>query len=84
MYPNNIELEKSVLGCLLLGKLDHIIKLQEADFLNEANKLIYKTILYLFDKKVEIDIISVSDAIKKRLENSLDLAKSTLSRQFVR
>jgi replicative DNA helicase len=70
MYPNSIELEKSVLGCLLLGKLDYIIKLSENDFLNEATKHIYNTMRHMYDKKQVIDPISVSDAI--HIDNPLE------------
>lgn len=72
MYPYNTDLEKSVLGCLLLGKLDYIVKLNESDFLNEVNKTVFKAILYMYNKKQDIDIISVSDTLKKRIENSLE------------
>jgi replicative DNA helicase len=72
MYPHNTDIEKSVLGCLLLGKLDYIVKLNESDFLNETNKICFKGIQYMYNKKQEIDIISVSDTLKKRIDNSLD------------
>jgi replicative DNA helicase len=72
MYPHNTDLEKSVLGCLLLGKLDYIVKLNESDFLNDLNKTVFKGILYMYNKKQDIDIISVSDTLKKRINNSLD------------
>jgi replicative DNA helicase len=79
MYPNNVDLEKSVLGCLLLDKIDYVIRLHENDFMNETNKLIYKTIAYLYAKKVDADIISVSNALKKRIENSLDYISSLVN-----
>jgi replicative DNA helicase len=72
MYPHNTDIEKSVLGCLLLGKLDYIVKLNESDFLNDVNKTVFKGILYMYNKKQEIDIISVSDTLKKRIDNSLE------------
>jgi replicative DNA helicase len=72
MYPHNTDIEKSVLGCLMLGKVDYIVKLNESDFLNDTNKTCFKGIQYMYNKKQEIDIISVSDTLKKRIENSLD------------
>jgi replicative DNA helicase len=79
MYPQNTDLEKSVLGCLLLGKLDRIIELQESDFLNDANKLVYKAIVYMAVKKIAVDEISLSDLLKKRMDNSLEYVTSLAS-----
>jgi replicative DNA helicase len=72
MYPQNTDIEKSVLGCLMLGKLDYIAKLDETDFLNDTNKTVFKGIQYMYNKKQEIDVISVSDTLKKRINNSLE------------
>ncbi len=72
MYPNSIELEKSVLGCLMLGKLDKILELDESNFLNDANKLVYKAIRHMYDKKLEVDVVSVSDILKKRMSNAFE------------
>ena len=71
MLPNNPEIEKSVLGCLLMGKQDYVIKLSELDFMSETNRTIYKAIRKLYDKKEAIDIITVSDAIGT--ENALEI-----------
>ena len=71
MLPNNPEIEKSVLGCLLMGKQDYVIKLSELDFVSETNRTIYKAIRKLYDKKEAIDIITVSDAIGT--ENALEI-----------
>lgn len=72
MYPHNTELEKSVLGCLFAGKLDRIIEISENDFHDEANRLVYNAINYLYNKKAAVDEISVADLLKKRLENALE------------
>ncbi|MEN6312762.1 MAG: replicative DNA helicase [Clostridiaceae bacterium] len=69
MLPNNPEIEKSVLGCLLMGKQDYVIKLSELDFMSEVNRLIYKTIRELYDHKAAIDEFTVSDALK--IDNAL-------------
>ena len=71
MLPNNPEIEKSVLGCLLMDKQDYVIKLSELDFMSETNRTIYKAIRKLYDKKEAIDIITVSDAIGT--ENALEI-----------
>lgn len=72
MYPNNVELEKSVLGCLLCDKLDRIIEITENDFHNETNRLIYKTIAHMYDKHFPVDEISVSDILKQQIEGILE------------
>jgi replicative DNA helicase len=76
MYPNNIDLEKSVLGCLLSEKLDHIIELCENDFYNESNRLIFKAIVYMYEKELPVDEVTVSDKLKKRIDNILEYITS--------
>ena len=71
MLPNNLEIEKSVLGCLLMDKQDYVIKLSELDFVSEVNRLIYKTIRQLYDRKQPIDEITVSDALN--IDNALEM-----------
>ena len=71
MLPNNPEIEKSVLGCLLMDKQDYVIKLSELDFVSEVNRLIYKTIRQLYDRKQPIDEITVSDALN--IDNALEI-----------
>mgnify|MGYP001347461862 CR=1 FL=1 len=71
MLPNNQDVEKSVLGCLLMGKQDYVIKLSELDFMGEANRAIYKAIRKLYDSKAAIDIITVSDAMGT--DNALEI-----------
>jgi replicative DNA helicase len=79
MYPNNADIEKSVLGCMLCGKLDSIIELSENDFFNEVNKLIYKAMVYMYNKKLPIDEITLSDTLKKRIDNSLEYINSLIT-----
>jgi replicative DNA helicase len=71
MLPNNQDIEKSVLGCLLMGKLDYVIRLSELDFMSELNRLIYKTIRERFDLKAIVDQFTVSDALK--IDNALKI-----------
>lgn len=72
--PSNIEVEKYILGCLMIDKADYIGKLNEADFHNSTCRDIYKAIKHLSDKKQIIDIISISDLLSKKYENSLEIA----------
>lgn len=67
--PQNIEAESSLLGSLLLDK-DAIIKvadfLSPSDFYLENNAKIYETMLELFEKRVPIDVITLSSKLKER------------------
>lgn len=73
METYNTDIEKSVLGCLVLGKQDYVIRLSDKDFYNSTNAHIYKAIRHLYDQKKEIDIITVSDALKPHIDNALDV-----------
>ena len=73
MLPNNPEIEKSVLGCLLMGKLDYILKLSEMDFMSELNRQTYKAIQELYDHKATVDEFTVSDTLKSHIDNSLEI-----------
>ena len=73
MVPNNADIEKSVLGCLVMGKQDYVVKLSELDFHSEVNMHIFKAIRHLYDQKKEIDIITLSDELKPNMENALDV-----------
>ncbi len=71
--PQNIEAEMSVLGSLMLDK-DAIIKIADLvhpdDFYKDANRLIYETMLELFEDREPIDVLSLSNKLeeKKKLE----------------
>ena len=57
----SLELEQSVLGCVLLDPKDCLHKLMESlkpdDFYTDANKLIYETIIKLTKENKEIDAV---------------------------
>src|SRR4030043_1343544 len=71
--PQNIEAEMSVLGSLMLDK-DAIIKIADLGhpdyFYKDANRLIYETMLELFEDREPIDVLSLSNKLeeKKNLE----------------
>ena len=69
--PQNLEAEKSVLGCIMLDR-DGMIKIADIitsdDFYDFRHRLIYEAILKLYQKNISIDILTVS--------NVLDEAKS--------
>ncbi len=74
MYPHSDEIEKSVLGCLLNGKTDYIIKLSELDFMTELNLAIFKVIRDQYERKIPVDEFTVSDALN--IDNALNIVTS--------
>lgn len=64
--PQNLEAEQSVLGSLLLDK-DAIIKIADTisaeDFYEDKHRLIYLSILRLYDERSSIDILTVSNKL---------------------
>ena len=67
--PQNIEAEKSLLGCLMLDK-NAIIKvadfLQPRDFYKSVHQEIYQAILDLFSRNEEIDLVSITNRLKEK------------------
>lgn len=69
--PQNIEVEKSLLGCLMIDP-QAIYKV--ADFLNSedfykiAHQKIYSAIIDLFSKRTPIDLLNVSNRLKEKKE----------------
>jgi replicative DNA helicase len=66
--PNNIEAEIALLGALLIDpeaiyKIVDLIKPE--DFYKPAHQIIYSTILYLFEKREPIDIITTTNRLKE-------------------
>jgi len=73
--PQAIELEEAVLGAIMLEKdsLNEVIDLLSPDsFYSEKNKNIYEAILQLFSENEPIDILTVTNKLRKneRLESS--------------
>lgn len=67
--PQNLEAEQTVLGALLLDK-EAIIKVADIllpdDFYKEDHALIYETDLELYEKRMPIDMITLTDALTKK------------------
>ena len=66
--PQNIEAEQAVLGAMLIDK-DAVTtvaeKLQPDDFYREAHKVIYGAMLELYTKNQPVDLLTVTDILKK-------------------
>lgn len=74
ILPHSIEAEQSVLGSILIDR-DAIITvsdiLQDDDFYKDAHREIFHSMMILFKKSEPIDLITLSDALKKR--SALDM-----------
>ncbi|MDD5085777.1 MAG: replicative DNA helicase [Candidatus Omnitrophica bacterium] len=67
--PQDQEVEKCVLGAMLLEEaaVSKVIEiLKESFFYNSAHRNIYSVILELFDKNKPIDLVTVTDGLRKR------------------
>lgn len=66
--PSNTDAEKSLLGSILIDKdalLTVASKVKTDFFYDEANALVYKSIIQLFDAREPIDIVTLTTALKK-------------------
>ncbi len=72
--PHSLEAEQSVLGAMIIDKEAIYVAVEwlyPEDFYKEANKEIFEAILSLFNRNEPVDIITLSEELKKRgtLEN---------------
>jgi replicative DNA helicase len=67
--PQSVEAEQSVLGSVLLDK-DAIIKIADLispdDFYRDDHKNIYMAMLSLFEKRMPIDVVTISDELENK------------------
>ena len=71
--PHNIEAEQSVLGSMILDREAIVAAteiLRSSDFYTEAHKEIYEAITDIFARDEPVDLITLSEELKKR--NTLD------------
>ncbi|MEK7673500.1 MAG: replicative DNA helicase [Patescibacteria group bacterium] len=72
--PHSLEAERSVIGSLLIDK-DSILKisdfLKEEDFYHDAHRMTYKAICELYDRRIPIDMVTLSTALEDRNELKL-------------
>ncbi len=73
--PQNLEAENATIGAILIDK-DAILSVVEIlssdDFYDNRNGTIYKAIISLFEKRVPIDMVTLTDQLEK--ENELQNA----------
>ncbi len=73
IQPQNLEAEQSILGSILLKEnvLNDLLEVISADdFYSPGHRIIYETILDLFEKKQPLDLITLTDALNNT--NKLD------------
>lgn len=71
VQPQAIEAEASILGAMLLdrdsiGKV--IMILDESCFFLESHRAIYRAVVSLYDSNLPVDLVTVSDDLRKRKE----------------
>ncbi|MFN3270081.1 MAG: DnaB-like helicase N-terminal domain-containing protein, partial [Candidatus Kapaibacteriota bacterium] len=72
--PHSIESEMAVLGAMLLDSsaiTKSLEMLTKDSFYVERNKLIFETIVQMFEKGIQVDVLTVAEELKKR--NKFDL-----------
>lgn len=66
--PQNVEAEQSVLGSMLIDK-DAVLKVAELlipeDFYRDDHKFVYAAMLKLFEKRMPIDVVTVSEELEQ-------------------
>jgi len=72
--PHSLEAEQSVLGAMIIDKEainTTIEKIKPEDFYKEANKEIFESIVELYSRNEPVDLITLSEELKRRdtLEN---------------
>jgi len=80
--PHNLDAEMSVLGALLLVRHDrrHLPAAPADDFYRSAHREIYSAVLELYNKRAEIDGISVAEELRRAAPWPSPAARSTWSR----
>src|SRR3989344_991015 len=67
--PQNIEMEQSLLGCLLIDK-DAIIKIADIisadDFYKDNHRVIFETIKELYERREPIDLLSLGSRLEEK------------------
>jgi len=67
--PQNIEAEKSLLGCLIIDKnaITKVVDyLEPRDFYKKPHQQIYEAIRDLFERGEEVDLLAVSNRLKEK------------------
>ncbi len=72
--PHNLEAEKSTLGSLLVDK-NSIVRISDflkaEDFYHDAHRIIYQSISELYDKRIPIDLVTLTNLLEDKKELKL-------------
>ncbi len=77
--PHSVEAEQAVLGAMMIDRaaIAKCIEIIEPDsFYNEAHKMIYEAILSMFEKVINVDIVTLSEELRKK--DKLEFVGGTL------
>ncbi|MGA2298285.1 MAG: replicative DNA helicase, partial [FCB group bacterium] len=67
--PHSNDAEVAVLGAMMLDKsaIAKVIELLDVDsFYNEAHRIIFDTILHMFQERISVDIVTLGEELSKR------------------
>lgn len=69
LQPQNIDAEKAIIGAILIDR-DSIVKIADVlapeYFYDEKNRILYEVMLELYENRDPIDIVTVTNKLKKR------------------
>ena len=65
--PRDSDVENNIIGSLFAKEAIHKINLSEEDFFEQKNKTIFRAMIALRDKKVEIDLVNVGSELGNNL-----------------
>ena len=72
--PHSLEAEKSTLGSLLVDK-NSIVRISDflkpEDFYHDAHRIIYQSIAELYDKRIPIDLVTLTNLLEDKKELKL-------------
>ena len=66
--PNNIEIEKGILGVIIISPMvlpDVINKISVDFFYDLSSQTIYKTIVHLYDNRINVDYVTIVNHLKQ-------------------
>ena len=69
--PQNIEAEQSVLGAMILDRAAITTAmeiLEPSDFYKEAHRKIFDLIITFYDKKIPVDLVTLTEELRKKNE----------------
>jgi len=72
--PHSIEAERSTIGSLLVDK-DAIVKISDflrpEDFYHDAHRMVYQAIFDLYDRRIPIDLVTLTNILEERKQLKL-------------